>query len=176
MLIQLKASMALDKLLLIEAPLVNENLTQNIVSEIEFLENNSQCPPTYSKNCGDKVDIEQEGRSPSFIKFQPDKKNFKPIPLNQNKKPIPLGEESSNNESEDLSKNQNSEMASSKGESPNTIEDSSSKSPSDTSSGGKEIKVGVPIFRDEKSARRMYLTVDIGSEFTRNDVIVKVCN
>ena len=171
--------MTSDKLLLIEAPLVTESLPQNTVSEVVSLEHNSQCPSTYSKNCEDKVDLLLEGRSPSFIKFQPENKNFKPTPPNQlflRKKSLPSGEGRSNKEVENLSKNQsNRETASSKEASPKTVKDSSSKSPSDTSSGGKEIKVGVPIFRDERNVRRMYLTVDIGSEFTRNDVIVKVC-
>ena len=51
---------------------------------------------------------------------------------------------------------------------------STSSSSGSSSNAGKELKFGVPIFRNEDGLRRLYLTLHIGNEFQPADVMVQV--
>ena len=44
-----------------------------------------------------------------------------------------------------------------------------------SSSAEKELKLGVPIFRNDEGLRRLYLTINVGNEFQPPDVMVQVC-
>ncbi|ESO03539.1 hypothetical protein HELRODRAFT_191861 [Helobdella robusta] len=150
---ELEATLTNDKQLIIEAPILDDDETER---RIRIDKINSMKP------------------QPQTTDLQLQKKPLPPCDL-----PIIIQTTSpSDNSPQDLMhtsnldrNHTNAENDLGKGLSDEVVSPTNS---NNSSSGCKEVKVGVPIFRDEGFVRRMYLTLNIGDDFENKDVVVQV--